>query len=257
MKFLYVCLTYCYVVPASLLALLLRPFGRKHDVERLGISLPHVSSSARPIWLVASSVGEVTIALKVIERLKQSVDSPVILSVTTSTGRARAMQAQVHPDVVFFHPFDTTGNVNRTLVHFNPALIVLVETELWPVLMEKSFERFIPVAQISGRMSERSFRRYRALRPYFAPLIRRCSLLLMQGADDAIRLRYIAGELAPIEVIGSIKEDYLPLDESLLKVLRSVLSAWSDKKIFTCGSTRPGEEEILCDAFIRLTEVVS
>ncbi len=257
MKFLYVCLTYCYVVPAALLALLLRPFGRRHDVERLGISLPQVSSSVRPIWLVASSVGEVTIALKVIERLKQSVDSPVILSITTPTGRARAIQAHVRPDVVFFHPFDTAGNVNRTLVHFNPALIVLVETELWPVLMEKSFERSIPVAQISGRMSERSHRRYRALRSYFAPLIRRCSLLLMQGEEDARRLRDLAGESAPIEVIGSIKEDYLPPDESLLKQLKNTLSPWSDKIVFTCGSTRPGEDEILCDAFIHLKNSIS
>ncbi len=252
MKFLYVCLTCCYVAPASLLALLLRPFGRKHDVERLGLSLPHVSSSERPIWLVASSVGEVTIALKVIERLKRAVDSPVILSVTTPTGRTRALQAQVRPDVVFFHPFDSAGNVNRALTHFNPTLIVLVETELWPVLMEQSFERSIPVAQISGRMSERSFRRYRALRPYFAPLIRRCTLLLMQGADDAKRLREIAGELAPIEIIGSIKEDYLPPDESLLNQLKNTLSAWGNKVVFTCGSTRSGEEEVLCDSFIRL-----
>lgn len=252
MKFLYVCLTYCYVLPASLLALILRPFGRTYDVERLGLHLPHVDNSARPIWLVASSVGEVTIALKVIERLKQSVDSPLILSVTTSTGRTRALQAQARPDAVFFHPFDIAGHVSRTLKHFNPALIVLVETELWPVLMEQSFERSIPVAQISGRMSERSYRRYRALRPYFAPLIRCCSALLMQGADDAKRLRDIAGELATIEVIGSVKEDYLPPDEFLLKELRVTLSAWSDTLIFTCGSTRPGEEEILCDAFILL-----
>ncbi len=254
MKFLYVCLTYCYVAPAALLALLLRPLGRKYDIERLGLGLPQVNSSSRPIWLVASSVGEVTIALKVIERLKQAVDSPVILSVTTPTGRTRAMQASLRPDVVFFHPFDTAGNVLRALTHFNPALIVLVETELWPVLMEKSFERSIPVAQISGRMSERSHRRYRALRPYFAPLLRRCSLLLMQSKEDAGRLRDIAGESAPIEIVGSVKEDYLPPDDHLLKQIQNALSAWNEMTILTCGSTRTGEEEILCDAFVRLKD---
>lgn len=74
----------------------------------------------------------------------------------------------------------------------------------------------------------------------------------MQGEEDAKRLRDIAGNTAPIEVVGSVKEDYLPPDESLMEWLKSTLSAWSNKTVFTCGSTRSGEEEILCDAFIRL-----
>lgn len=252
MKFLYVCLTYCYVVPASILVLILRFFGRARDIERLGWSLPQISPEAHPIWLVASSIGEVTIALKLIERLKQTVDSPIILSVTTVSGRTRATQSEASPDSVFFHPFDTAGSVKRALAHFQPRIIVLVETELWPTLMEKAFELSIPVAQVSGRISERSFRRYRALRPFFAPLIRRCSLLLMQGDEDAQRLRALAGETTIVEVLGSIKEDYLPPDESLLAELASVLSPWKGKTIFTCGSTRPEEEDILCDAFLRI-----
>lgn len=252
MKFLYVCLTYCYVAPAALLALLLRPFGRRYDVERIGFGLPKLAGKARPVWLVASSVGEVTIALKVIERLKLAIAAPVILSVTTPTGRARTLQAAVQPDAVFFHPFDTAGNVRRTIERYDPRLVVLVETELWPALMEAAFERGIPVAQISGRLSEKSHRRYSALRSYFAPLIRRCSILLMQSAPDAERLRDIAGESAAIEVVGSIKEDYLPPDSELLREMQESLAAWSDMIVFTCGSTRPDEEPILCDAFVRL-----
>ena len=252
MKFLYVCLTYCYVIPAGLLALLLRPFGRRYDIERLGLNLPQLTTKVRPVWLVASSVGEVTIALKVIERLKQAIEAPVILSVTTPTGRARILQSAIQPDAVFFHPFDTTGNVRRTIEHFKPQMVILVETELWPTLMEASFERGIPMAQVSGRLSEKSHRRYRALRPYFAPLIRRCSLLLMQSEADADRLRDIAGETAPIEVVGSIKEDYMPPDSELLNQMKESMADWTDRIVFTCGSTRPDEETILCDAFVRL-----
>lgn len=252
MKFLYVCLTYCYVIPAGLLALLLRPFGRVHDIERIGLGLPKLATKVRPVWLVASSVGEVTIALKVIERLKKTIEAPVILSVTTPTGRARVLQSTSQPDAMFFHPFDTSGNVRRAVQHFNPRLIILVETELWPTLMEAAFERGIPVVQVSGRLSEKSHRRYRALRSYFAPLIRRCSLLLMQSEPDADRLRDIAGETAPIEVVGSIKEDYVPPDGNLLKQMQESLSEWSGTIVFTCGSTRPDEEVVLCSAYAQL-----
>ena len=252
MKYLYVCFTYCYVVPLTIAAYFLRVFGHKHDLERLGRTLPRLTSSAQPVWLVASSVGEVTIALKIVERLKQEIDAPVILSVTTATGRARAIQAAAAPDAVFFHPFDTSKNVMRTLHHFNPQLIVLVETELWPVLMEKAYERDINIAQVSGRISDKSFRRYRALRPYFAPLLRRCSHLLMQSEDDAARIGEIAEPADNIAVIGSVKEDYLPPEQELVNEVKRSLGAWKDAPIFTCGSTRPGEEEILCDAFAQL-----
>ncbi|MGB5107809.1 MAG: glycosyltransferase N-terminal domain-containing protein [Candidatus Zixiibacteriota bacterium] len=252
MKYLYVCFTWCYVAPLTIAAWVLHLFGNKHDLERLGRSLSTLDGSSRPVWLVASSVGEVTIALKIIERLKRETAVPVILSVTTATGRARAIQAAPIPDVVFFHPFDTSANVTRTLRHFHPQLIVLVETELWPVLMERAFELDIKIAQVSGRISDKSFRRYLALRPFFAPLLRRCSLLLMQSEDDAARIRALAGDSENIAVIGSVKEDYLPPDTNLLSELRSTLSPWNNAPIFTCGSTRPAEEEILCDAYALL-----
>ena len=252
MRFVYVCLTHCYVLPLTIAIWLRTIFGRGEDLERLGRSLPQFTSDSRPVWLVASSVGEVTIALKVIDRLKQSTKLPVILSVTTPTGRARARQAQRPPDAVFFHPFDTSRIVNRVLNHFRPQLLILVETELWPILMEKTLEANIAITQISGRLSEKSHARYRGLRPYFAPILQRCSLLMMQSEADAERIREIAGPGVRIEVIGSIKEDYVAPEPGVLSEVESALAAWKGLTIFTCGSTRPSEEEILCDAFVRL-----
>jgi 3-deoxy-D-manno-octulosonic-acid transferase len=254
MKYFYVCLTYCYVIPLAIAVLARRLAGQTYDVERIGISLPKIASGSAPVWLVASSVGEVTIALKLIERFKTVSNAPIILSVTTTAGRARAIQAPVRADLVFFHPFDISIVVRRALSHFQPKLIILVETELWPILMENAFETGVLVAQVSGRISEKSHRRYRALRPFFGPLIGRCSLLLMQSEEDAARIRDIAGVAAPVEIIGSIKEDYSPPAEPLMSELKAALSGWQEKIVFTCGSTRPTEEPILCDAFLRLHE---
>ncbi len=254
MRFLYVCLTCCYVVPLSFAIFAMRLLGRTPNLQRLGRALPKIAGDLKPIWLVASSVGEVTIALRLIERLKQSITAPVILSVTTSSGRARALQAQTTADAVIFQPFDLTRIVRRSFKHFRPKLIILIETELWPVMMEQAFESGVKVAQVSGRISEKSHRRYRALKPFFAPIISRCSLLLMQSEDDASRIRDIAGVSAPVEVIGSIKEDYSPPATEAIDELKRSLSGWNGKFIFTCGSTRPSEESILCDALLRLQE---
>jgi 3-deoxy-D-manno-octulosonic-acid transferase len=252
MKFLYRCFTYVYVLPLSIVAMIMRLFGNRTQIERLGLGLTAIKSDSRPLWLVASSVGEVTIAVKLIKRLKEVADQPVLLTVTTKTGRQNALQSGNHADVVAYHPFDIPKYVRRFLTKYNPSKIILMETELWPSLMTEAFGRDIKIMQVSGRLSETSLRRYSPFVPLFRPLLERCDVFLMQSEEDAVRLRKLAGESARIETVGSLKGEYVSPAPTDLQKTGEYLRPWQNLKIITCGSTRPGEEAILLEAFTLL-----
>lgn len=252
MKFLYRCLTYVYVLPLSVAVMIMRLFGNRTQIERLGLGLTAIKSDHPPLWLVASSVGEVTIAVKLINRLKEVADQPVLLTVTTRTGRNSALQSGSHADVIAYHPLDVPTYVRRFLTTYNPSRIILLETELWPSLMAEAFARDIKIMQVSGRLSETSLRRYRPFAPLFRPLLERCDALLMQSEEDAARLRELAGDNARIETVGSLKGEYVPPAPADLQKTSDYLQPWQSMKIITCGSTRPGEEGILLDAFALL-----
>jgi 3-deoxy-D-manno-octulosonic-acid transferase len=247
--FLYRCLTYLYAVPVTIAIFIVRLIGKREQFERLGLGLTPINNTQRPFWFVASSVGEVVIAIKMIQRLKESTNAPVLLTVTTSTGRGRAGQSDCRADVVAFHPLDLPSSVRRFLNAYNPGKIILVETELWPSLMTEAFGRGVGVIQVSGRISEKSLRRYRPFIPLFRPLLKRCDALLMQSEDDAQRLREMAGPDAHIQVVGSPKGEYVAPGAGELAKIDTVLEPWKNTRIIVCGSTRPGEEDILLDAF--------
>jgi 3-deoxy-D-manno-octulosonic-acid transferase len=207
-KFLYRCLTYIYVLPLSLAVMIARIFGNRSQIERLGLGLTATKSGRRLLWLVASSVGEVTIAVKLIKRLKEVADLPVLLTVTTKTGRHYALQSGIRRRVpISLWIFRSTCGVSAK---YNPSKIILLETELWPSLMAEAFARGIKIMQISGRLSEKSLRRYRPFVQLFRPLLERCDAFIMQSEEDAARLRELAGEDARIEVVGSLKGEYVP-----------------------------------------------
>jgi 3-deoxy-D-manno-octulosonic-acid transferase len=252
MKFLYRCLTYVYVLPLSIVVMITRLFGNRTQIERLGLGLSAIKSDCRPLWFVASSVGEVTIAVKLIKRLKEVAAQPVLLTVTTRTGRHNALQSGSHADVVAYHPLDIPKYVRRFLTIYNPTKIILLETELWPSLMTEALGRDIKIMQVSGRLSEKSLRRYAPFVPLFRPLLVRCDALLMQSEEDAVRLRELAGEDARIEVVGSLKGEYVPPAPVDLQKTSGYLRPWQNMQIVTCGSTRPGEEAILLYAFALL-----
>jgi 3-deoxy-D-manno-octulosonic-acid transferase len=253
MKFLYRCLTYVYVLPLSIAVMIARLFGNRTQIERLGLGLSAIKSDRRPFWLVASSVGEVTIAVKLIKRLKEVADQPVLLTVTTKTGRHNALQSGSHADVIAYHPLDIPKYVRRFLTTYNPSKIILLETELWPSLMTEAFGRDIKIMQVSGRLSKKSLRRYSPFVPLFRPLLEKCDALLMQSEEDAARLRELAGEDARIETVGSLKGEYVPPAPADLQRTSEYLRPWQNLKIVTCGSTRPGEEAILLDALALLS----
>ncbi len=249
MAFLYTCLTWLYVIPLVLILLVRALFGDYEQLERLGLRLPKIDGSRRTFWFVASSVGEVNIAVKLINRLRQQEAVGIILTVTTPTGRKQAQTAGCAADIICYHPFDVVPCVNRFLKVFQPEKILLIETELWPTLMKQAFSLNVQIVQVSGRISTQSLQRYLPFRPLFAPLLQHVKPLLMQSTADATRIVRLGGRREVVTVLGSPKSDYTAPPEEKLKSIRDYLSVWSKFILLTCGSTRPDEEKIILDAF--------
>ncbi len=204
------------------------------------------------IWVHAVSVGEVGVAVTLLTALAAKADGRRLgLSVTTAAGRELALRVVAPGVTVFAFPFDLAGPVERALSAVRPGLILLTETELWPLFLERASARGIPVALVNGRISERSYPRYRLLRRWFARALDRVSLFLMQSEEDARRLREIGAPLARIRTKGNVKYD-LPLAPPFGDAARLEKAA-RGRPVLVAASTAEGEEEAILDAWRALS----
>src|SRR5882724_3479987 len=133
--------------------------------ERLGSSFPGLDAlpveRPRAIWIHAVSVGEVLSGVALAEKLKQAYPKrPLIVSTTTQTGQALARERVKAADAVIYFPFDWAFCVRRALDAVRPALVIVLETEIWPNFLRETDERKVPVIFVSGRISDKSFARY-------------------------------------------------------------------------------------------------
>ena len=151
------------------------------------------------IWIHAVSVGEVLAARSLVRPLKARFPGHrVFVSTTTLTGNTIARETVRGADGVFFAPFDFPGPVDRVLDRLRPALLVLVETEIWPNLIHRARGRGARVAIVNGRISPRSFPRYRRLRPLLRHVLAEIDLFLMHqlGYDNLTLYDASMGEWA-------------------------------------------------------------
>ncbi len=141
------------------------------------------------IWIHAVSVGEIGVARNLLRALRRARPGcRVGLSVTTAAGRALAEATLSQEASIFAYPFDLAGPVERALDATRPGLVLLTETEIWPLFLERAAERGVPVALVNGRISERSFRRYRRVRALVRGAFGRIALFAMQSAEDGRRV---------------------------------------------------------------------
>lgn len=215
-----------------------------HDILRL-------LNSARPILVHAVSVGE-TIAVKpLLAALKrQYPDRPIILSSMTETGRGVARSIKGIDGCVYF-PFDYPFAVSRFLKNINPALVIIVETEIWPNFLRKAGKLQIPAMIVNGRISDRSYNRYLRLKFFFTAVMRNLAAFCMQSAPDAERITLIGAPADRVAVTRNLKFD-IPVSCHTAEELTSIRSRYRIDpalQIITAGSTHQGEEELILDAF--------
>ena len=200
------------------------------------------------IWVHAVSVGEVGVARNLLAELARSAPGRRFgLSVTTAAGRELAQRTLPRDVAVFAFPFDLAGPVERALDGVRPSLVLLSETELWPLFLDRARSRGIPVALVNGRLSDRSFPRYRLVRRFFKRSLDAIALFAMQSPEDATRLEALGAPHDRIRVCGNIKYDLPPAapfpDAPRLRELAA------GRPVFVAASTGEGEEDIVLDAF--------
>lgn len=229
------------LVPAYLWKLWRRgaaePLYRHAWGERFGLSMPPVSSGA--IWLHAVSLGETLAARALVDALRDLKPGVrFVLTHGTATGREAGKALLREGDLQTWLPFDTPGAVRRFLRHVQPAVGVLMETEIWPNLLHEAYGLGVPMVLANARLSEKSARQGRRLSALMRPAADALTCALAQTDADALRLRD-AG-VAKVEVCGNLKYDLNP-NAKLLAEGRFWRASFN-RPIVAAVSTREGEE---------------
>jgi 3-deoxy-D-manno-octulosonic-acid transferase len=200
------------------------------------------------IWLHGASVGEMLAVIPLIERLRAK-NFAVLVTSGTVTSAALAEQRLPAGVIHQFIPLDAPRFVGRFLDHWRPDLVLFVESDLWPNLILACADRNIPMILVNGRVSERSFSRWRKLPKVIAALLERFDLCLAQSSVDAERYGQLG---APrVRCVGNLKLDVPapPVDEAALRKLNAAIGA---RVVIAAASTHPGEEEAIVAAHQRL-----
>jgi 3-deoxy-D-manno-octulosonic-acid transferase len=216
--------------------------------ERLGfIAGPRLR---RSIWVHAVSVGEVNAVQTLVERLRTKYpDRALVFSATTPAGQELARN-KIVADRVFYFPFDLPWAVRRALDHFDPEVVVIAETEIWPNFVRACRERGVKLMMVNGRIADRSLARYRRVRRWLKGVLAGYSVLGMQSRLDSERIREIGGDPGKVTVFGNLKYDIPARSPAIEPALAALLQA--QQPLWIAASTAPGEEEMILDAFAAL-----
>jgi 3-deoxy-D-manno-octulosonic-acid transferase len=207
----------------------------------------------RSIWIHAVSVGEVLAARPLLPALRERFPGHrLFVSTTTMTGNAVARKSLRGVDGLFYAPFDFPHPVRRALEVLNPSLLVLVETELWPNLIHEAHRRGTRIALVNGRISPRSFPRYRRLRRLLRGTLAEIDLFLMQGEAHAERIRAMGAAPDRVQVAGNLKFDAVPPGRLPERLVRLLQAGGDSRPLWVAGSTVGGEEELVLRAFHRV-----
>jgi 3-deoxy-D-manno-octulosonic-acid transferase len=231
--------------------------------QRLGFSFPGLDQTSvaaeKSIWLHAVSVGEVLSSVALARKLKNDhPNRPLIISTTTLTGQALARQRMDFADGFLYFPLDWAFAVRRALAAVNAAAIVIVETEIWPNFLREAAKRDLPVTFVSGRISDRSFARYRKylgafgffLRPLYRRALASANLFLMQSDVDAERVRALGAPPERVKVGGNLKYDLaIPPVTPISQWLAGEASRLGRSPVIVAGSVVANEEPLALIAF--------
>lgn len=221
--------------------------------ERLG-NVPARPVAAHCVWIHGVSLGEINATRTIVAELRRrSPESVVVVSSTTNTGLARARE--LYPDLLVFRfPLDISFALRRVLERIRPSIIVLLELEVWPNLVEVARRRGVPVVVANGRLTED-----KSLRAFRRPLIRTVSRRMFGGLrwvgaqDLPYARRFIEVGVPPqrVEIVGSVKYDAADVADWITgqEALADSMTIDRHRPLWVCGSTGPGEEQFVLDAY--------
>ena len=206
------------------------------------------------IWIHAASVGEVEAANVLVNYFRDNSSYPVLLTTSTEPGyqRVRALQGNRVEHV--YLPLDTPDGIARFFNHFQPSLVIIMETEIWPVLFSKCAKESTPLFIVNARLSEKSAEGYRKFKFFLQNVFADISGVIVQTEVDAHRYRDIGVSAEKITVSGNVKLD-MAIPELIKEQGAQIKgSLFPGRLIFVVGSTHQGEEELFLNVYQRLKQ---
>ena len=223
--------------------------------ERLG-AIRRRNPERPCIWIHAVSVGEVNATRTLVDGLRRRFpEMPVVISATTDTGLARAKSLYGNELDVFYFPFDLSCVMRKAIGRINPAVICLMELEVWPNLARFAGEKGIPVAVVNGRISDGSFPKYLKFRGVVRGMFERVSLVLAQTPEYAERFAALGCAAERVRVTGSLKYDTARTETEVPGASRLAEQInLGRERLWVLGGTGPGEEAMGLEVFKQLRQ---
>jgi 3-deoxy-D-manno-octulosonic-acid transferase len=220
------------------------------QAKLFGLVVPRLD--ARPcIWLHAVSLGEVNLLGTIIHQLqRQRPDVAFYITTTTRTGFETASR-RYGQHLVSYCPLDFSWAVRTAMRRIRPSMLVLAELEIWPNMISIVHQTHVPVVVINGRLSERSFRGYGRVRPFFRTILRRLDLIAVQTPTYQQRFLALGADPRRVAVCGSLKFDGAETDRCnpSTVALKRLARIPDDAVVWLAGSTFPPEEARVLEAF--------
>jgi len=234
-------------------------FGRHGLRQRFGF-LPKQIRRQLPIenlvWVHAASIGEVRVIPSLLTAIGKQRGLNFIISTSTKTGYALAGELfKNKARFIFYQPLDLPFITRKVASLIDPKALLLVETELWPNLIKSARRQGALVGMVNGRISSRSFTRYKVIRSLTQEVLNYIDFFAIQTETDLHRLNQLGARVNRMKVVGSLKFDQsiqnLPKPSDLTRQTLGIPEGWS---VLVAGSTRPGEEQIVLSAYRKLQE---
>lgn len=209
------------------------------------------------LWVHSVSMGETIAVTPLIKRFQQCYpDVPVTITTMTVTGSEQV--TKTFGDSVFhvYVPYDMPGAVRRFLSRVRPSMLMLVETELWPVMLDECHQHHIPVIVVNARLSERSAKKYARFPAMTKAMLDSISAIAVQTQAEARRFVDLGVANNKLAVTGSIKFD-ITVPASAQEQVAPLKQQWGvDRLVWVVASTHEGEEEIILNVYLQLRETI-
>ena len=218
--------------------------------ERLGLRA-HQPPAAPCGWIHAVSVGEAIAAAPLVEGLRRRWPAlPLVVSTVTETGARVVRQRFAGLASHRYLPLDFPGASRRVIASIRPAFFVGMETELWPNLLRTLAARGVPAMVANGRLSDRSFRRYRLVRGAMRRVLADVRVFGMQSDEDARRVIALGATPERVVVTGNVKHEAPPDPAGAADLWRRLAGLAPQQMVWIAGSTHRGEEGAVLDAHV-------
>lgn len=211
------------------------------------------------IWIHCSSVGEVNLSEDLVKKFYSISRKNILISTFTDTGYENAVKkySDKKKIKVIYFPIDDKKKINEILNKIKLKLLVLVETELWPNLINEVNKKNSRIIVVNGRISDRSYPRYKKLKFLLKSMLQKIDYFYMQSEIDRERIVSLGADEKKTENVGNLKfsislEKYSDDEKDEYRKFLNI----GDRKVFVAGSTRTGEDEVILDAFKKIKNYV-